>query len=260
MADQLDPVAVERVVQRAIELEDRDRAEPSEALPADAVVRVATEAGISPAAVRTSLAIEWLGPEPGPSRLDRVVGPATVVAERHVRTGAREAFERLDEWLVIGHHLRREHTDGGPQHGVTAEWRKRSDLAASAQRRVRSTFGAAGLASVRTLIAHVSPIDDDRAIIRLTADRSMGRTAALTVSGGVGATTVTGAAAVATAVPPLAVVAVPGLVVAAASARVSKRSALRLSRELAVVLDQIDVGERPKALTAITRRFTRNRR
>jgi len=110
---------------------------------------------------------------------------------------------------------------------------------------------------VRLVLAQVSEIDEASSIIRIVVDRSGGRAVSLTVAGGVGAASVTGAAIAATAVPPLVLFAVPGLVVAGAAAARSNRTALRLTRELALVLDQLDAGDRP---TMIGRRVARRPR
>ncbi len=242
MTDRLDQEALERVVRRAAEL-DAQHGPSVEGVDADAVLAAAEEVGISPEAVRTSLALERLGPPLEPARLDRVVGAREVVAERTVSFDADDAFERLDHWLTKGHHLRREQ-----RAGQSGQWRRRGDMAASVARGVKSMAGEAGLSTVRLITAQVSAIDEDRSIIRIVADRSTGRTLAIGTAGGLSALSVGGAIALATAVPPLAVIGIPGLAAAGATTVGAKRSSTKLERELVRLLDLIDDGTRPRTI------------
>lgn len=237
MTERLDPDALDRVVRRATELDEQPT---DDGIDVDAVVAAAEEVGISPAAIRTSVALERLGPEPGARRLDRIVGARELVAERTVRFPADEAFERLDLWLTKGHHLRR-----AERRGHAAEWRRRGDMAATVARNVKGFSGRAGLSSVPLISATVSPIDDDTSIVRVVANRSLRRSTALSVSGGLTVVSIGGAALVATAVPPLAIAAIPGLAAAGATSAGAKRSATTLERELVRLLDLVDDGQRP---------------
>ncbi len=238
MTERLDEEAVQRVVRRAVELDDSELLEMG--IAPDALVEAAVELGITPEAINASLAIERLGPEPGPGRLDRLVGPRSVVVERTVSHPAAEAFDRLDEWFTCGHHLRREYGDG-----QSGEWRKRGDLVAGTQRRVRWIGGGAALGSVRLIVGQVSPIDAERSIVRLSADRTVVRRTTAGTAGVTSAGALTTAAVVAA---PTAAVAIPGLAVAGAISIASRHGSTKVRRELGRLLDQIESGHRPSAL------------
>lgn len=240
MSEQLDEEAVQRVVRRAVEL-DANSEFASGGVTPESLVEAATEIGIAPEAITASLAIERLGPEPDPARLDRIVGPRSVVVERTVSYSAADVFERLDEWFTAGHHLRREFGDG-----ATGEWRKRGDLVAGVQRRTRMLAGGAALGSVRLIEARVSEIDPNRSIVRLYADRTVVRRATAGTAG------ITSAGAVATAAvvaAPAAVVAIPGLAAAGVISVFAKHGSTKVARELTRLLDQIESGRRPGTLT-----------
>ncbi|MFW2335162.1 hypothetical protein [Ilumatobacter sp.] len=239
MSERLDEEAVQRVVRRAVELDDTSDPVTGGVAP-EALVEAAAELGIAPEAINESLAIERLGPEPDPARLDRLVGPRSVVVERTVSYPGVEAFERLDEWFTTGHHLRREYGDGS-----SGEWRKRGDLVGGVQRRARSIGGGAALGSVRLIVARVSQVDEEHAVVRLTADRTVARRATAGTAG------LTSAGALTTAVivaAPAAAVAIPGLAVAGAISVASKHGSIKVQRELVRLLDQIESGRRPGTL------------
>lgn len=238
MTDRLDPDALDRVVRRAAELDEKA---DDEGIEVDAVVAAAEEVGISPAAIRTSVALERLGPEPTGNRLDRVVGARSIMAERTMPFDAEEAFERLDHWLSKGHHLRREQ-----RRGFEAEWRRRNDLAAKTARSVKSFTGSAGLSTVRLIAAQVSAIDETSSIVRIMANRSVTRSTAIGVSGGLTAASIGGAAVFAAVAPPLAIIGIPGLAAAGVTTVGAKRSAELLERELIRLLDMIDEGRQPR--------------
>lgn len=245
MGEQLDNETLQRVVRRAIELDGQ--ADPTtDGVDSDALVSAASEFGITTDSVQLALAIERLGPAPSPTPLDRVVGPRGVAVERTVSYGGTEAFERLDEWLTDGHHLRREFGDG-----ARGEWRKRGDLAAGMQRRLRSVAGGAALGSIRLIVADVSPIDERRAIVRLRGDRTVVRRTSVSTCGIVGAGTAT-AAVVLTA--PVSAVVLPGVAVVGATSVMTKHGSTKLDRELGRLLDQLEAGIRPNSLRRGIRR------
>lgn len=239
MSERLDEEAVQRVVRRAVELDDATDL-PTRGVAPEALIEAATELGIAPEAIHESLAIERLGPEPDAARLDLLVGPKSVVVERTVSYSGAEAFERLDEWFTSGHHLRREFGDG-----VSGEWRKRGDLVAGMQRRARSIGGGAALGSVRLIVARVSEIDEHHSIVRLIADRTVARRATAGTAGITSAGALTTAAIV---TAPAVVVAIPGLAVAGAISVASKHGSTKVQRELGRLLDQIESGRRPSTL------------
>ena len=248
MTAQLDHDTVARVVRRALEIEAGG--EPDDGVDAAAVIEAATEAGIDPAAVREAIAWERLGRTPARARLDRIAGSSIVMVDRAIAAPVADVLEQLDAWMTVGHHLRREvaqRMDGFE--GVTVEWAKRDDIAASIQRSVRSFAGGAALGSVKRISSTLVAVDGQRSIARLAIDRHVGRNLSLATSGGVGTASVAGGAVAATTLAlPFVVAAAPGLIVAGGTAAVARRRGSTLERELRRLLDQIDAGERPATI------------
>jgi len=116
----LEAQVVARILRRASELELSDSEGDSDRGIAEAsLIEAAEEVGMSVTAVRSSIALERLGPLPAPRIGDRIVGPSSVYAEGEIDAGARDALVLVDQWLVNGHHLRRDILR--PDHG---EWSK----------------------------------------------------------------------------------------------------------------------------------------
>ena len=241
-----DDSTLDRIIRRAQELDEGRR---SDGIDEESLVAAAAEVGISPESMWESMAVERLGPPPRRRRADRVVGPRRVVVERSIHRPAAEVLDLLDEWLTSGHHLRRIERTGG--HGI---WRKRTDVAANAQRAMRSLVGGAAHGAERVFEARVVPMGPDAALIRVEADRTASRRTTLGAAGGISAASVASGAVAATAVPPLAVIAIPGLAVAGASTWAGRRTAGRLDTELARLLAQVGAGERPSHLGGLPRR------
>jgi hypothetical protein len=254
MSERLSEEAVERVVRRAIELDDDPDADPT-GLRVDAVVAAAEELGISRDAVLQSVALERLGDAPPKQVLDPVFGARWVMGQRRVATRSDLAFQRLDEWLTRGHGLRREQR----RDDATVVWRRRSDMAASLQRGVRGFSGRGRLGTVPTIVGHITAIDDDTSLIRIIADRSSTRSKHIGVASIGGAGGVVTAAGFATVAPPLAVIGVPVVAVAGVAANRSKRAADALASELTTLLDQVVENEAPTSTMGI-RLGRRNRR
>ncbi|MEM8902246.1 MAG: hypothetical protein AAGA17_07650 [Actinomycetota bacterium] len=246
MADERESSSLDRIIRRAQEL-DADRVD--DGLDDEAIVAAAGEVGISAEAVRESMAIERFGPRPRRRMGDRLVGPGRIVVQRTVTRPSADVLDLLDDWLTSGHHLRR--LDRG---GDAGRWRKRTDVAANAQRAVKSLAGGAALGAVRIVEARVAPIGEELSLVRIEADRSSSRRATVGAAGGLGAASLAGGAAAAVVVPPLAAVAVPGLVLAGASTMAARRTAAKLDAELLRLLGQVGAGERPGLLGRLPRR------
>ena len=101
MGDKLDRETMERVLRRAQELADADPidAEPPGVVDEQVLIEAAAEAGIDPAAVRRSLALERLPDTTEPAVADRIVGPKTIVASTVVEAPSDEVLALLDAWL-----------------------------------------------------------------------------------------------------------------------------------------------------------------
>ena len=264
MAGEFDRAGVERVVQRAAQLDggtvDSD-GEPldDDWLDAETLVAAAAEVGIAPALTRRSIAIERLGPAPPPRVADRLAGPREVTNERTVAADGETAIELLDEWLSAGHHLRRERRDRSPGL-VEVRWVRRRDVATGVWRRVRSLRGEARLGGRRSVTVRAATVGDDATLVRMTVDRSEARAIYLgggTAMVGVGAAGLGLAAAGAVFVAPMALVAAPVALGGVVVARRGRAAANRLDHEVERVLDAVAERERPAGVHARQRRLRR---
>ncbi|MEZ5225968.1 MAG: hypothetical protein R2710_04650 [Acidimicrobiales bacterium] len=90
------------------------------------------------------------------SWLDRLIGPDQIWAGRQSAESSEQSTERVAEWLERGHGLRPRMTDDGV---VIAT--RRSGLAGSVVRTVRSAQGKGGLGKVREVRATSVSISGD---------------------------------------------------------------------------------------------------
>lgn len=162
---------VARILRRASELERADEL-PDETgtISADSLIAAAEEVGLSVDAVRRSVALERLGPLPVPHLGDRIVGPSKVCADAEVNVPADAALVRIDSWLVVGHHLRRDVLRSG--HG---QWSKRSGLVGVTVRTVRSWTGEGKLGDFERITAVARDSASESSVVRLTIDRATNR-------------------------------------------------------------------------------------
>lgn len=255
MSDALDPAAADRVLRRASELAGDDGFERLDGFDPEALVAAAAEVGIPERAVLRSLAIEALGPEPPVRRLDRLVGAGVVVEQRVVGAPPERVLERLDRWLVDGHHLRRER-----HRSDELEWARRDDVVGSVRRSVRGLSGEGRLGDVRSVRAAARPAGPGTAVVRVTIDRTGRRRTSIvagSVLGGGGAAVGVAGLALTT---PLAVAALPVLVAGGLTVSSSRSQADRFTRELLRVLDAVEAGHEPDGvLRGLRRRLTPRR-
>jgi hypothetical protein len=239
----LDRQAVRRVLRRATELEatalprpDDDRVDP------DALVAAAAEAGIPEPAVRRALALERLGP--APRRRGMLLGTPVVVAEAEVQGSPDEVLRRVDDWLVAGHHLRRDRLHGG-----AGAWSRRRGLVGSTFRMIRHATGEGYLGDLERIDATAVDAGERTCVVRVAADRRRERR--FRGAAGAAVVTVTSAAAAVGAVvlSPVLLVAAPVSAVAGAGIAVGgRRRATRLAGVLDRVLDSVEHGVRPTRL------------
>ncbi len=257
MAEPLDPDAADRVLRRASELADPDgSAELDDGVEPEALIAAAADVGIPELAVRRSLAIEQLGPEPESRRLDDLVGAGTIAEQRLVRSTPEHVLDELDRWLVSGHHLRRERRR--PGEGL---WRRRSDLVGSVKRTTRGLSGEGRLGDVRMVHAVVQPVDGGETVLRVSIDRTGYRRTTLVAGGtlGVGGAAVGVTGLILTA--PFAFAAIPAVVAGGVVVTSSRNQADRFERELSRLLDSIEDGRPPPGmLNGIRRRLRSPRR
>jgi hypothetical protein len=164
-----DRVAVERILARAVELDDEPGA--ASGISARALVEAADELGLDTGAVLQAVGEERLGLlDPPARRGDRVLGRSLVAVGRTVEGPEGVVFDRADEWLRKACAFRRtRRLPGG------AEYTRRSDLAAKVQRSVRSLTGEEDLRRVDRLRLEVRQVDDGLSLVALEVDLSAGR-------------------------------------------------------------------------------------
>ncbi|MEZ5270458.1 MAG: hypothetical protein R2789_18570 [Microthrixaceae bacterium] len=142
----LDRESAERVLRRAVELADAP-GEDDDSFDLDVLVEAAGDLGVPGTAVHRAVAEEQAGLLAGDSpRADRLVGPAAISAARVVELEARQAMDLTDEWL------RRQWAFKRVRSGDTvADYRRRTDMAASMQRTARSMTGKDNADKIRKL-------------------------------------------------------------------------------------------------------------
>ncbi|MTA11236.1 MAG: hypothetical protein F2534_01400 [Actinobacteria bacterium] len=255
---ELDRDAVDRVLRRASDMTADHPAVPgaSTRMSEAVLLEAAAEAGLDPDAVRTSLAIERLGPTDPARRFDRTLGPRRAAVERIIGLDVDTLLGRLDDLLQRQHGLRRSRSGGD-----WGEWRKRTDALGTVQRIARAGTGNVQLRRLQRIEARASVIDGGRTILRLIADRTPQRNEAIaggSVVGGLGVAVVASAAVLTT---PIVLAATPVAVVAgAATARTGRRRHADLVADLEGLLDTVERGVRPITLTDDVRRVLRQLR
>ncbi|MFV0306435.1 MAG: hypothetical protein ACK5OX_01670 [Desertimonas sp.] len=234
---------------------DHDRSgEPG--LPGSAVIAAAGEVGIPASAVERAIAMERLGDRPGRRFGDRLVGPRSVIVDTRLALPVAETMSRLDEWLVAGHHLRRE-TATTHQ----AEWRRRDGLVAAGSRAARGLLGEGELGEVRHLSAVVRE-DGAGTVVRLRLERAAERNGWLAGGTAVAAATTGAAVTLAVVFTPFIALATPLTVGAGiATARSGRSAADRHERDLRRLLDTVGRRVNPTTLgDELRRRVGRRRR
>ncbi|MEO6122513.1 MAG: hypothetical protein ABIR32_02310 [Ilumatobacteraceae bacterium] len=248
----LDSALVARVLRRAGELAlaapaDRDQNGIGEA----SVIAAANEVGLPIESVKRSLAVERLGPPPAVRWSDRLFGVSVVVVEEEITGSVAEVLDRLDVWMVGGHHLRREHGRADVS-GGHAEWGKRSGIGGVAARTIRRATGEGQLGDLRRITAVATDTGLGSCAVRVSADRGNDRQ--LFVGGGaaLAATGTTGIVVVATLVAsPLVLLASPVAILAGAGVAARGRvRARRTEHEIVRLLDTVDQGIGPTRLGA----------
>ncbi len=245
--EELPTEAVERILRRASELsDDADVADVGAAgIDPAALLEAAREVGMSVAAVERSIAIERLGPIPDPSLLDRILGRSVVAVDRVVVGDVDATLSRIDRWLTTGHHLRLDR-----HRNEEAEWSKRGDVVAAAQRVVRGFSGEGQLGDARRVRAAAVRVDDSSTMIRIAVDRSLDRglrTGAASVCAIAGVAS--GVAGVVVAAP-IALAVVPAAAVSVAVVGSGRGHARKMERELDRLLDAVEDEREPERLAS----------
>jgi hypothetical protein len=241
----LDEQVVARILERASEFERAGiRRDPANSITEASLIAAAEEVGLSPDAVRRSIAVEQMGPPP-PARLgDSILGPALVHVESEMGLDAGEVLARIDSWLVDGHHLRRDALRSGD-----GEWSKRSGLVGATVRTMRSATGEGKLGDFERVNAVARDSGVGSSLMRLTVNRTKNRRLA-GLGGAVVAVGGTSAAVlVAVVVAPVAALATPAAIGAGVGvACIGRKRAQATEREMRRVIDAVTVGADPTRL------------
>jgi hypothetical protein len=251
----LTPDEVARVLRRASEMAGTGDDPEVRGLPASAVVAAAAEVGISADAVHRAIALERLGDVPAGARGDSLVGPRTLVVERRLAMPVAETMARLDDWLVQGHHLRREHWASRD-----AEWGRRDGLVAAGSRATRHALGEGRLGEIRSIRASARE-DGQGTLLRVHIDRAAARSGYVASGAGVAAAGAATGAVLAVVVFPAFVLIAPAAVAGGAGiARAGRQQSDKLERETQRLLDAIAGRMTPTTLGDELRRRVRRRR
>ena len=175
--------AAERVIRRAINLDDAAAPAAPDRVSEMALSEAAEELGIDVTAVRRAAAEERLGMLRDKATVsDRLVGPSTLLAVHPFEAPATEAFAAVDGWLTGTGGFRRVRL---AQHGEV--YHRRKDPMAKAQRAVRSVSGRESLeAGITEVVLIVEPLDRESSLVGFVVDRTLGQKATLVSSGFIG--------------------------------------------------------------------------
>ena len=253
---QLDRAAVARIIRRASELAGPEVVESStDGIDEAALIAAADEVGLPVIAVQRSLATERLGHLPDPRFTDRLVGPEMIAIDNEIAGSAHDVLDRLDAWLVDGHHLRRDRLRDG-----RGEWSKRTGVVGVTMRKLRGATGEGRLGRNRRITAAAQDIGSGSAVVRVVVDRAGDRRRSavggvIVVLGG------TGGLAVAAASVPVVLLAAPIAVVGGVGVAMTGRArAARTANEVERVLEFVADHEAPTRLRTEVARRMRGRR
>ncbi len=237
-----DRTQLERVIQRAAELQSRER-EVGDSLTEAELLQLGEEVGIAPSHLRRALQEERsraLVPDERGAMV-RMFGRKRVATERVIAGESTKIEKRLFEWMSEGELLqvKRRYPD-------SISWERKEGAWAS----LRRSLGVGGrkylLARSRELVTRVSAIDGDRSLVQLIADLSNTRNeyitgSALLFSSGAA---ITGVAFVLSVMAPVALLPVAvSLPIAYTVARDRRRQVEKVLVALEQILDRLEHGD-----------------
>jgi hypothetical protein len=240
----IDREAAERVLRRAVELDDTPR-DPSEQVSVEALLEAASDLGMDPSTVHRAVAEEQAGLlDPHTSALDRLAGPQAVSASRVVGTPVEETMSLVDEWLRRAWAFKRVR---GTE--VDVLYRRRTDPVAAVQRATRSVTGKENAEKVRQLRVMGHGVDPHRTLLAVVVDLQASRTAVEVGGASVGGAGVVASATTALASTPWLWLGVPASVAAGLGVMATRRAWTRgIDDELEGLLDKVAAGRPPEAV------------
>jgi hypothetical protein len=185
LADRLDrlgmPVA-ERVLRRAIELQD-ESASQKDQISLAALQQVAAELGIEPEQVRRALAEELTAAsEPISGLLGKVLAPASLSQRRVIEGSAEQVEAAVRTWMIDQEGLRLR-----LRSGTRTSWEKEGNPAIRIRQGLKMTRGSGALRSVPEVVSQHSRIDDGSQVVELKVDTAVVNRTAVGVGSGLGA-------------------------------------------------------------------------
>jgi hypothetical protein len=237
----LDRDAAERVLRRAVELDDLP-AEHGRDISERALIEAAQELGIDAAEVQRAIAEERLGLLAGDARPgDVLLGPDRYAAARIVDGDRTGALDLVDLWLRRGGTLRRVRRQDG-----WAEYTRRRDPVAAVQRAALTVNGQERLAHVRRLRVLAADAGAGRTLVGLVVDVSASRAAAAAGGVTVAATGIVTAGATALTWVPWAWLGVPVAAAGGVGVMAARKGYVAdVDDELEAVLDLVASGSAP---------------
>lgn len=244
----IDRPALERILQRAAELQSRDK-EIGEGLSDTELLQLGEEVGILPQHLKQALSEERTRAVAavGGGVVTKLIGPRRVAASRTVKGTAADTEKALKEWMSEGELLQVKRRY--PDHTT---WERREGAFAS----IRRSFGAGGrkyvLAGAAEVMTGVIQTEPDKCYVQLVADlanKRSGHVIGSSILLGGGAMT-TGIALVLGIIAPVAVIPVVlSAPIATLVARSYPKEAEKYQVALEQILDRLEHGEidiRPK--------------
>lgn len=241
-SNRYDRAQLERVIQRAAELQSRER-DVGDSLTEDELLQLGQEVGIAPTHLRRAIQEErsraLVPTERG--TMARLFGPKRVATERVINSKVDKVEQKLFEWMSEGELLqvRRRYPD-------SVSWERKEGAWAS----LRRSLGVGGrkylLARSREVVTRVSAIDEDRCLVQLIADLSNTRNeyftgSTLLLSSGAAMTWI---AFVLSVMAPVAVLpAVVSVPIAYTVARDRRRQVDKVLVALEQILDRLEHGD-----------------
>lgn len=240
--DRIDRTALERIIQRAAELQASER-EIGEGLTEAEVMQLGQEVGIPAPYLRQALMDERTR---GMTTAERGVaawlaGPRRVAASRTIDGTPERLDAALSHWLKEGELLQVKRRY--PDHTL---WEAQQGAFASIKRGLGLGGRRYVLAEARDVATYAIPVDDHRCHVRLVGDLRNTRTEYLAgagVVGGVGALATGAGLLMGVLVPVAALPAVLALPIGLAIARARRRKLERFHVALEQVLDRLEHGE-----------------
>ena len=247
----LDRAALERVLQRAAELQAHAGDVPDE-MTEDELVALGKEVGLTPETMRQAIAEERTRvalPESEQGVAAKLFGPGSASAARTVNGAPADVLRSVDEWMQ-----REECLKVKRRFADRITWEPRRDFLGNVKRGLNLGGRGYSLTRATEVAATVIAVDDRRSIVRLDADLSGTRSARASAGvtsaglGAVGAATVAAVAVVANValIPALLISVVPIVIgggVGATIVREHERNAARVQLALEQVLDRLEHGD-----------------